>query len=162
MFTAASSSLTVNLILSPSPSWHDVHLFWRLVLKVVPSSSVRGSRWRSQLYFTLYHPAIVARVPAGIQNIPSNILLCHIVTGWAASIDINFRTKTYCNSNRYLVSIYTAILHVNINITMGLDQRDDKKHFLFPSGEADKIYIQPQQFVLIIIVGWSVLKQCSQ
>ena len=42
------------------------------------------------------------------------------------------------------------------------EQRDDKKHFLFPSGEADKIYIQPQQFVLIIIVGWSVLKQCSQ
>ena len=37
----------------------------------------------------------MARLPAGIQNIPSNILLCHIVTGWAASIAINFSTKAY-------------------------------------------------------------------
>ena len=37
----------------------------------------------------------------------------------------------------------------NIDFNQGYD----KKHFLFPSGEADKIYIQPQQFVLIIIVG---------
>ena len=51
-----------------------------LVVKSCPSSSASG-RWRSQLYFTLYHPAIVADVPAGIQNIQSNILHCHIVTG---------------------------------------------------------------------------------
>ena len=113
MFTSTSSSLTVNLILSPSPSWHDIHLFWRLALKVAPSSSVRGGRWRAQLYFTWYHPSHCGQcsVPAGIQNILSNILLCHIVTGWAASIAINFSTKTYCNSNKYLGSIYTACQH---------------------------------------------------
>ena len=40
-----------------------------------------------------------------------------------------------------------------MSFVLSLTQGYDKKHFLFPSGEADKIYIQPQQFVLIIIVG---------
>ena len=78
MFTFVSNSLNVNPL-----TWHDIHLFWRLILKVAPSSSASG-RWFSQLYFPLYHPIYCGRVPAGIQNIQSNILHCHIVTGWAA------------------------------------------------------------------------------
>ena len=108
MFTSPSSSLTVNIVLSPSPSWHDTHLFWRLALKVGPSSLVRGGRCALSFISLYITPPIVASGPAGIQNIPSNILLCHIVTGWAASIAINFSTKTYCNSNQYLGSIDTA------------------------------------------------------
>ena len=44
--------------------------------------------------------------------------------------------------------LFTSAIQLNTH-----HQGYDKKHFLFPSGEADKIYIQPQQFVLIIIVG---------